>query len=641
MLQEFGKSAKKGLETELVFDSIWKVILFIPVAFIISKLTFTLEKKRSNDQQVKTLYDDEIAEIRLLESVKSLSSIGVKVIFVIDELDKIEDDKAIETLIGELKPLFLSGEATFILVTGQQYVQKLEKSTYELDPVLPSLFSNSYHIPLLTKEGLDQHFKEIVHFPENALELSEFSDKQKLYYESFRDAMILRSNRITRKFIMLLKSEVNWSNADQQLSKRKIRSPIKLGWNKEGQKFNISIELQKPVALSEIVSHKQGELTYIEITKNNYIEYQNDIELQNILQNFYKDVLETNDNRAKVYKKEEKDFLLEFMHIIVQRIKDTFGEGFTRTDTLALDKEGTSQDKYPSRYLKNLERISKEFFAVLKDNNLVSVAKLGDKEKGVEILYEYTPTLMSKEQIETVKNKYIFEYYNVCELIEEMNRETLKIGSTDMIEDLKNTLFEFGIPNPQITYLENKLILLQKISKTNEDEDVQGLMSNYRAEFLDFENLILEYYTEYIGKKIIEQDTLLSLSNNQDKPVVGRRRPGPDVVLHLEGGFGFLGFEIRIILGNSFTSKGQLMKIIENGKKELERIKEKMLNSKLILIIFCEFEVIEKVQDILRKDQKIENEHFKILTINKNRVLDDKTFREYIEEVIKDFYFEI
>ncbi|MGG0251601.1 P-loop NTPase fold protein [Peribacillus frigoritolerans] len=45
VLQEFVKSAKKGLEAELTFDSIWKVFLFILVAFIISKLTFTLEKK--------------------------------------------------------------------------------------------------------------------------------------------------------------------------------------------------------------------------------------------------------------------------------------------------------------------------------------------------------------------------------------------------------------------------------------------------------------------------------------------------------------------------------------------------------------------------------------------------------------------
>ncbi|MGG0251599.1 hypothetical protein ABEY24_25245 [Peribacillus frigoritolerans] len=76
------------------------------------------------------------------------------------------------------------------------------------------------------------------------------------------------------------------------------------------------------------------------------------------------------------------------------------------------------------------------------------------------------------------------------------------------------------------------------------------------------------------------------------------------------------------------------------GKKEMERIKEKMSNSKLVLIVFCEVEVIEKVRDILNKDQEIENDNFKILTINKNRVLDDKTFREYIEEVIKDFEFD-
>jgi len=642
-LQDIGKTAKGGIEEGLAFDSVWKIIIYAILAFVVGKITFTLERKRANDEQIKTLYDDEIAEIRLLESLKNLKDIGLKVIFVIDELDKIEDDKAIETLIGELKPLFLSGEAAFILVTGQQYMQKLEKSKYELDPVLPSLFSNSYHISLLSKERLDRHFKEIIHFPENLPSSSKFLDNQRLYYESFRDSIILRSNRITRKFIMLLRSEVNWINVDKSTNQKKSPRRLQIRWNKNNRNLDITIGLQKFLKKARRGSNSQDELAYVEVTENDYVEYQSDRELQEIINTFYKDVVECDGKQdTRVYKEAEKDFFLEFIHIIVQRIKDSFPEEFTNEDILAFEQDGEPQGKYPSRYTKNLKIISDKFFLILKNKNIVKKLTTNEGEKETTILFEYTPRFISNEKITDVKNRYISEYNVINELIEEINQEVVGFESADKKADFKKALIKFGISAEQINSLESELVRLQNPPIANDNEKIQDDLKKYGRDIRYLERQILEDYLRYISKKIIMRNILLPQSNNQELSEFINRNIPLDVVWDLGPNRGFLAFEIKTIHLINFSSS-YLIRMIRKAKQELEHLNEQRYNSKLILIIFCEVEFIEKLNgytsSLFSRGQVVENEHFKILTINKNRSLDDTTIREHVEKVIKGIDF--
>ncbi|MGQ7544499.1 ATP-binding protein [Streptococcus suis] len=67
------------------------------LVFILSILTWIKYEKQYNRERTKiskeeysTLYDDEIAEYRLFNLLKRLNDAGIKVIFIFDEVDKIE-----------------------------------------------------------------------------------------------------------------------------------------------------------------------------------------------------------------------------------------------------------------------------------------------------------------------------------------------------------------------------------------------------------------------------------------------------------------------------------------------------------------------------------------------------------------------
>ncbi|MEI5893506.1 hypothetical protein DXB51_13680 [Bacillus cereus] len=605
MLKEIALNAKKGLEGKFVSNSIWQLILFGVLAFFVGKLTFSREKKHVNDQQIKTLYDDEIAELRLLESVKSLGDIGINVIFVIDELDKIEDDKAIETIVGELKPLFLSGTASFLLVTGQKYARKLEISKYEHDPILPSLFSNSYHIPLMPRESMIKLFEFIVKNPESNPEKSEFEKKQKLYYESFRDAMILRSNGITRKMIMQLRAKADWESSK----------------------------------VDGIVVAESDSTSYVEITENDYIEYKNDQEIQKVIQIFYKEITENIDDKyTKVYKNEEKDFLLEFVHIIVRRIKDTIGEEFRKEDILVLEsEEQTTETIYPPPFVKNYKRVLERFFILLNQHELVG--KCESVEEELEVLYEYTPKRMSKQQFEAVQRKYFLEFNSILELIDEIIFE-VRIPKTGDIEmDFENAIKALMLPGEDISYLKNRFKFLQEISELNSQNENQQLLKKYRKDFIEFESKILESYLAYITPNIINSYKMgHTASDTKVYSVINHVGPYVDIEIDLGENMGCLAIEIKTMSSNN-VSKNYIKKVINDCERMLERLEQKRKGAKLILVMFVNDEIFSKVErnimDLFTAEFEFSHQHFNLIILNKSRASDRKTIQEQIEPVVR------
>lgn len=158
-------------------------------------------KKDLNDIEYKTLYDEEIAEVKLLESIDKLNKLNTKIIFVIDELDKVEMDAQLEKLISDLKPIIFYGNATFLLVTGQKLYYELEKSKYIDDAILPNLFTKTVHVPLLQKEHFQALLKEFVDSPKQ---------EKKEVLDHYLDSMILKSNRSPRKLISLIRNDLTW-----------------------------------------------------------------------------------------------------------------------------------------------------------------------------------------------------------------------------------------------------------------------------------------------------------------------------------------------------------------------------------------------------------------------------------------------
>ncbi|EHK2337805.1 hypothetical protein KCK32_001420 [Clostridium perfringens] len=169
------------------------------------KLTGVFKKEKTLVEELnrKSLYDDEIAEYHLKNILNGLNSKGIKIVFVFDELDKIESESEIEQLIADLKPLLLSNLASFIIVSGQKLYYKFIDSSLLDDSIMTSIFSKNIHIPLAMNIHLEQLFNYYIE-DKNCLE--------KELVKNYRDSLILNSYRTVRRFINLISQDIVWEN---------------------------------------------------------------------------------------------------------------------------------------------------------------------------------------------------------------------------------------------------------------------------------------------------------------------------------------------------------------------------------------------------------------------------------------------
>ncbi|EOU1562227.1 ATP-binding protein [Clostridium perfringens] len=169
------------------------------------KLTGAFKKEKTLVEELnrKSLYDDEIAEYHLKNILNGLNSEGIRIVFVFDELDKIESESEIEQLIADLKPLLLSNLASFIIVSGQKLYYKFIGSSLLDDSIMASIFSKNIHIPLSMNIHLEQLFNYYIE-DKNYLE--------KELVKNYRDSLILNSYRTVRRFINLISQDIVWEN---------------------------------------------------------------------------------------------------------------------------------------------------------------------------------------------------------------------------------------------------------------------------------------------------------------------------------------------------------------------------------------------------------------------------------------------
>ncbi|SFC42137.1 P-loop NTPase fold protein [Bacillus sp. UNCCL81] len=183
----------------------WAVLLGTSLwaGFETFKLTLEYSKKRTELDELSrsSLYDNEIAEFQLRKILKRLKKSGLKLVFIIDELDKIDEEEKLNSLISELKPLMLSGIASFILISGQKLYYKYQASHTVDDAVISSIFSKTIHIPLLSVEKFETLFKTL---------LVEESDYANTLLQDYVNSNILQSNRLARRFINLIRQNLSW-----------------------------------------------------------------------------------------------------------------------------------------------------------------------------------------------------------------------------------------------------------------------------------------------------------------------------------------------------------------------------------------------------------------------------------------------
>ncbi len=161
----------------------------------------TKNKTKYSEISRKTLYDDEIAEFQLNKILVDLNKLKILPVFIVDELDKIDEHEKVELLIAELKPLLLSGLASFILVSGQNLYYKFHTAHTHDDALIASIFSKTLHIPLLSTRTFFDIFSNIIYNPAN------LNDVNVIDYVKSK---ILNSNRLPRRFLNLIRQDILW-----------------------------------------------------------------------------------------------------------------------------------------------------------------------------------------------------------------------------------------------------------------------------------------------------------------------------------------------------------------------------------------------------------------------------------------------
>ena len=194
--------------SEEVLDVIGEMLSVVLIFTLTFKITYSRVKK--DDFNRKSMYDDEIADYHFDRILRELKDKGYRIVFVLDELDKVEKTE-MNKLLKEIKPYLVSGEASFIAVAGQKLYYKYEQAKSKDDDILSSIFSKFIHISLFSREEFRILFDKLL------IGGDRLSDMEKEYLNQYIDFLIFESKKVPRKFISLIRHNLIWNQKDSFL----------------------------------------------------------------------------------------------------------------------------------------------------------------------------------------------------------------------------------------------------------------------------------------------------------------------------------------------------------------------------------------------------------------------------------------
>ena len=173
------------------------VTIFGFIGFVLGNFNFSRTKSKKNIEknnvQIESFYDSEIAEYRFFDMLNKLKESNFKVVLIFDEIDKIDKDEKLDKTLAEIKKIILHQGTNSILIAGQRLLYKLISAGVTDDGLLSSMFSSTFHVPMLEyddlKEKLYKYF--IVKDPDN--------DEKSEILNYYIDSVILKSNSVLRQ----------------------------------------------------------------------------------------------------------------------------------------------------------------------------------------------------------------------------------------------------------------------------------------------------------------------------------------------------------------------------------------------------------------------------------------------------------
>lgn len=191
-------------------------------------LTAGVSKSRAEKvyREVSLLnYDENAAEDDLSTLIHDLASprplradgppVRVKLVFVFDELDKMDVDKGLKPMIEGLKNLFLQQHAVFILVTSKKFYYDLLKDRAIEDAMLNSYFSAIVHVPLLTFAQARRMLEDWIDW-EGVDPLKDPNNPESKLLDQLGRYLTYRSFGNPREIIRELRQMQDWAEARDQ-----------------------------------------------------------------------------------------------------------------------------------------------------------------------------------------------------------------------------------------------------------------------------------------------------------------------------------------------------------------------------------------------------------------------------------------
>ncbi|WP_394884291.1 ATP-binding protein [Clostridium butyricum] len=428
------------------------IIFICSLAWLIIKnvsITFQHKKNKVYLEELnrKTLYDDEIAEYHLKTILNDLRDEGIKIIFLFDELDKIEDENDMNHLIADLKPLLLSDLATSFIIAGQQLYYKFINSNTLDDSIITSIFSKAIHIPLATNIELEKLFNSFVEDKNNL-------DKE--IVKEYIDSLILKSNRVIRTFVNVILNDIIWENGE----------------------------------------------SYLSVDENRVKTYRTDSIILEILTDIIENIIDNYDEEEGV-----KDFLSYQLFIWVKKMKLKGKIYFSLNEILNFQDNYLSI--YPSWCKLQLEELGEGLIKKLLEVKLLEEKQTNQNEKkfykwssdaGIDVRNNYYD--LNSQQMVFLENFIQLEKY--CRTIYiDLLSNNKRIPLSRLIKEL----YDIGIIDKQfidrITELNKVNVKIRHGELLNEDE-----ISRLTKEANDINvliDIVIEQYCFYMSKKYFEK----------------------------------------------------------------------------------------------------------------------------------------
>lgn len=157
-------------------------------------------------------YDEDRAEEDVIQFIAMLSTprtldgttSRIKLVFIYDEMDKMEVEQGQSALIGQLKNLLLTRHAVFILVTSKEFYYMLLDARKKEDSILGSVFSSMITVPMFDSANTNDLLMKFI------TDSSKLTERESILIGNVARYLTYRARGLPREIIRELRSMQQW-----------------------------------------------------------------------------------------------------------------------------------------------------------------------------------------------------------------------------------------------------------------------------------------------------------------------------------------------------------------------------------------------------------------------------------------------